>query len=176
VLATEDDLIAAYVKGELPVRDRQMFERNFLMSVRRQRRLDFISSLIASTAAATLGPLQRVDTRSRTALRVFLCGTHEDLAEEREAVTDCFRRMKVQYDSMEWFGARTNSPIATCLREVRLSDVVVLLVGYTYGSWVHGLNLSYTEAEYQEAIRLGKPCLVYLRDESSPILPTIHRA
>jgi hypothetical protein len=33
------------------------------------------------------------------------------------------------------------------------------------------MNISFSEAEYREGYRLGKPCLVYLRDENVPILP-----
>jgi hypothetical protein len=33
------------------------------------------------------------------------------------------------------------------------------------------MNVSFSEAEYNEAYRLRKPCLVYLRDEDVPILP-----
>jgi hypothetical protein len=33
------------------------------------------------------------------------------------------------------------------------------------------MGISFSEAEYREGYRLGKPCLVYLRDENVPILP-----
>ncbi len=33
------------------------------------------------------------------------------------------------------------------------------------------MTVSFTEAEYSEGFRLGKPCLVYLRNENIPILP-----
>jgi hypothetical protein len=57
------------------------------------------------------------------------------------------------------------------LAEVGQSDVLVVIVGHLYGSMVPERNISFTEAEYSEAHRLGKPCLVYLRDENVPILP-----
>jgi hypothetical protein len=104
-------------------------------------------------------------------LNVFVCGTYRDLIEEREAVLESIRRLQYQHDSMEYFGARPNTPIETCLDEVRRSDVLVVIVGHVYGSLVPGENLSYSEAEYQEGYRLGKPCLVYVRDEDIPVLP-----
>src|SRR5438477_3172182 len=104
-------------------------------------------------------------------LTVFLCSTYADLAEERERVLDAVRRLQLQHDSMEFFGARANLPIETCLAEVRRSDVLVVVVGHRYGSLVPELGVSFSEAEYREGQRLGKPCLVYLRDENAPVLP-----
>lgn len=72
---------------------------------------------------------------------------------------------------MEFFGARAEAPIETCLEEVRRSDVIVVIVGLRYGSLVPGADVSFSEAEYNEAYRLRKPCLVYIRDEDIPILP-----
>jgi len=72
---------------------------------------------------------------------------------------------------MEFFGARAEQPIETCLQEVRASDVLVVIVGHRYGSIVPELGISYSEAEYSEGFRHGKPCLVYMRDENVPILP-----
>lgn len=102
---------------------------------------------------------------------VFLCSTFSDLSQEREGVLDAIRRLKLQHDSMEFFGARAEQPIETCLQEVRASDVLVVIVGHRYGSIVPDLGISYSEAEYAEGFRLKKPCLVYMRDDNVPILP-----
>lgn len=99
-----------------------------------------------------------------------MCSTYADLAEERERVLDAVRRLQLQHDSMEFFGARADLPIDTCLAEVRRSDVLVVVVGHRYGNLVPELGVSFSEAEYREGQRLGKPCLVYLRDENAPIL------
>jgi hypothetical protein len=64
-----------------------------------------------------------------TPLTVFLCSTYSDLTEEREAVLDAIRRLQLKHDSMEFFGARTNQPIETCLAEVRRSNIVITIVG-----------------------------------------------
>ncbi len=102
---------------------------------------------------------------------VFVCSTFSDLSEEREDVLDAIRRLKLQHDSMEYFGARSEQPIETCLQEVRASDVLVVIVGHRYGSVVPKLGISYSEAEYAEGYSLKKPCLVYMRDDNVPILP-----
>ena len=104
-------------------------------------------------------------------LTVFVCSTFSDLSEEREGVLDAIRRLKLQHDSMEFFGARAEQPIETCLQEVRASDVLVVIVGHRYGSIVPDLGISYSEAEYTEELELKKPCLVYMRDDNVPILP-----
>jgi hypothetical protein len=102
---------------------------------------------------------------------VFVCSTYSDLSQEREGVLDAIRRLKLQHDSMEFFGARADQPIETCLQEVRASDVLVIIVGHRYGSIVPEVGISYSEAEYSEGYELKKPCLVYLRDDNVPILP-----
>jgi len=107
----------------------------------------------------------------KRSLTVFLCSTYSDLVDERTNVIDAISRLKLQHESMEFFGARTNRPIETCLEEVRRSDILVVIVGHRYGTFVPDLGISYSEAEYKEGYRLGKPCLVYLRDENEPILP-----
>ena len=106
-----------------------------------------------------------------TSFTIFVCSTFSDLSQEREGVLDAIRRLKLQHDSMEFFGARAEQPIETCLQEVRASDVLVIIVGHRYGSIVPELGISYSEAEYSEGFRLKKPCLVYMRDENVPILP-----
>ena len=102
---------------------------------------------------------------------VFVCSTFSDLSQEREGVLDAIHRVKLQHDSMEFFGARAEQAIETCLREVRASDVLVVIVGHRYGSIVPDLGISYSEAEYAEGFRREKPCLVYMRDDNVPILP-----
>jgi hypothetical protein len=102
---------------------------------------------------------------------VFVCSTFSDLSDEREGVLDAIRRLKLQHDSMEFFGARSGQPIGTCLQEVRASDILVVIVGHRYGSIVPDLGVSYSEAEYTEGYGLKKPCLVYVRDDNVPILP-----
>jgi hypothetical protein len=104
-----------------------------------------------------------------TRLMVFVCGTYSDLSEERGAVLDAILRLQLQHDSMEFFGARPERPIETCLQEVRNSDILVVIVGRKYGSIVPGWGISYSEAEYREAQRLNIPCLVYFLDQGKSI-------
>ncbi|HJQ25709.1 MAG TPA: DUF4062 domain-containing protein [Blastocatellia bacterium] len=102
---------------------------------------------------------------------VFICGTHADLIQERSSVLTALRKAQFQQLSMEFFGARPDQPIETCLAEVRRSDVIIVIVAHKYGSVVPNMGISFSEAEYSEAFKLGKPCLVYLKDENVPVLP-----
>lgn len=80
-------------------------------------------------------------------------------------------RLGLQRGSMELFGAQTDRPIDVCLREVRQSDVLVVMVAHMYGTLVPGEQVSFSEAEYCEGYALGKPCLVYLKSDDVPTLP-----
>ncbi len=104
-------------------------------------------------------------------LTVFLCSTFVDLATEREAVLDAIRKLQLQHDSMEFFGARSDQPLETCLAEVRRSHILVVIISHRYGSIAPDLGISFSEAEYTEGTRLRKPCLVYMLDENVPVLP-----
>lgn len=108
----------------------------------------------------------RQPMKAEAPFRVFLCSTYTDLVDERALVLDAIRRLQLQHDAMEFFGARPDLPIETCLAEVRRSNLIVVIVGCRYGSLVPGRDVSYSEAEYEEARRLDRPALIYLRDEA----------
>ena len=88
---------------------------------------------------------------------VFVCSTFSDLSQEREGVLDAIRRLKLQHESMEFFGARAEQPIETCLQEVRASDVLVVIVGHRYGSIVPEFGISYSEAGYRRVSNSRSP-------------------
>src|SRR5271166_5276804 len=125
---------------------------------------------MAPTAPSKCVRLTTVDQMSAS-FTVFVCSTFGDLVEEREGVLDAIRRVQQRHNAMEFFGARAGRPIEICLDEVRKSDLLVVIVGLKYGSLPPGLGISYSQAEYEEGARLGKPCLVYVRDDDVPILP-----
>ena len=102
---------------------------------------------------------------------IYLCSTRDDLLEERRLVEEAIRRLHLLPNSMENFGARDNPPIETCLREVQESDILVIIVGHCYGSYVPGMDISYSEAEYNEGYNLKKTCFVYFMSDDVPVLP-----
>jgi hypothetical protein len=72
---------------------------------------------------------------------------------------------------MEYFGADDRKPVEVCLEKVRDSNLYIGIVGHRYGSIVPDTNKSYTHTEYEEARRIGRPCLIYLKSDKLPILP-----
>jgi hypothetical protein len=82
-------------------------------------------------------------------VKVFLCGTYSDLVDERQGVLAKIRELRLQHESMEFFGARPDRPIDVCLAEVARSSVLIVIVGHKYGSLVPGESISFSEAEYQ---------------------------
>lgn len=97
--------------------------------------------------------------------RVFLSSTWLDLESEREAVEKALYRMQdTAFAGMEYFGSRPETPKDVSLAEVDRSDVYIGIFAHRYGSGI-------TEAEYRRARYRDIPCLVYLKDESVPVVP-----
>ena len=107
----------------------------------------------------------------RSTLSVFLCSTHDDLEIERAAILKAVRELDFRPGAMEFFGARSDVPLETCLEEVRSCDALLVVVGHMYGTFIPDGDISYSEAEYNEGYENRKPCLVYMRREDIPVLP-----
>jgi TIR domain/Domain of unknown function (DUF4062) len=105
-------------------------------------------------------------------ITVFVCSTYADLTGERSATIDTIEQLKLQHESMEFFGAKPGRPLDSCLAEVRKSNVIVVIVGHKYGSLIPGGSISFSEAEYQEGYRNKKLCLVYMRDDEVEVPAT----
>jgi hypothetical protein len=104
--------------------------------------------------------------------KVFISSTFEDLIPEREKVIYVLNRLHLFYNAMEFFGARTDKSLETCLMEIKQSDIYIGILGHKYGSKINKLGISYTEFEYNEATKLELPRLIYMKDPNIPILPT----
>ena len=97
-------------------------------------------------------------------MKVFLSSTFRDLVPEREAVLRALRRRRQIAIAMEDFLADPAVPLDTALTELRSSDVVLLILGFESGSLLpDGSGRTYTRAEYDEATKLGRDVLVFLR-------------
>ena len=67
--------------------------------------------------------------------------------------------------------------LETSLEWVRMSSLIVFLLGPSYGSLVPGRDISYCEAEWDEARRLKRKCLVFIVDEAvHPVSPDLLKA
>src|SRR5438132_9404530 len=96
--------------------------------------------------------------------RIFVSSTWEDLKPERDAVEQAIHRMHdAEFQGMEYFGSRPETPHDASLREVDRADLYVGIIGERYGSGI-------TEAEYRRAREREIPCIVYLsrRDPNAP--------
>jgi len=99
-------------------------------------------------------------------LRVFVSSTFVDLRAEREAAVEALRRSQLVPWGMELFISEPSSPLDVCLRELRLSDAVVLIIGFYAGSLIpEARGLTYTGAEFRLAQQLGRPVFAFLKTE-----------
>jgi Domain of unknown function (DUF4062) len=98
---------------------------------------------------------------------VFVSSTFVDLQTHRKAVWDTLADFDVTIRGMEQFGARTETPLQTCLVEVDQSDIYVGIIAFRLGSIEPGSGKSYTQLEYERALSLSKEIFIYLVDEEN---------
>jgi hypothetical protein len=67
-------------------------------------------------------------------MRIFVSSTFVDLRAERDAAAAALRHSQLVPWGMELFLSEPSSPLEVCLRELRLSDAVVLIIGFHAGS------------------------------------------
>jgi Domain of unknown function (DUF4062) len=102
---------------------------------------------------------------------VFVSSTFQDLQTHRKAVWNVLGGFDVSIRGMEQFGARKESPLETCLLELEQSDVYVGIIAFRHGSIESASSMSYTQIEYERAIKLGRDVLLYLVDEENARFP-----
>lgn len=99
-------------------------------------------------------------------MKTFLSSTFLDLVEEREAVLEALRKKRMSTLAMEDFLASPSTPRETALENLRNSDVMILVIGFKAGSLLPDASGStYTSAEYDELLRLGKEALVFVKQK-----------
>ncbi|HEX7680247.1 MAG TPA: DUF4062 domain-containing protein, partial [Thermoanaerobaculia bacterium] len=146
-------------------------QRHELILAMKRAELDLQFPRIAHAQPNNVHNIVITDAPASAPLRVFLCSTYTDLAEERALVLEAIRLLRLQHVSMEFFGARPELPLETCLAEVRQSNLVLVVVGSRYGTLVPGSDISYSHAEYEEAFRLNKPVHAYIRPNDAEEAP-----
>ena len=90
--------------------------------------------------------------------KVYISSTYKDLVEYRDAIRDMFQFKGLQDEyslvSMEGYLSESGKrAIDVCLADVRAADIYILILAKRYGSVVEGTGISYTEAEYNEAVK-----------------------
>lgn len=93
---------------------------------------------------------------------VFLSSTFaemEDFRNQAFLAIDQFGHRSIR---METFPAADREIASFCRARVAECDAFVLVLGKFYGSPIPGRRISYTEDEFDAAVELGKPILVFL--------------
>lgn len=72
---------------------------------------------------------------------------------------------------MEEFGARSATPLETCLSQVEECDVYVGIIAFRRGSVESKSGKPFTRLEYERAAELRKEVLIYLADEDTACFP-----
>ncbi len=98
---------------------------------------------------------------------VFISSTYDDLKQYRRTIWDLLEKFQVNVRGMEQFGARKESPLATCLTEVEQSDIYLGVIAFRLGSIDPQSGKSFTQVEYERAYELEKEVRIYLVDEEN---------
>ena len=110
---------------------------------------------------------------SKTAIKqhvpIFISSTYEDLVPYREEIQRVITRMEHIIKGMEYFGSSPQNSLDTCIEQVQESKIFIGIVGMRYGSVDDETGLSYSQLEYEEAIKRKIPTLIYIIDENHPI-------
>lgn len=104
--------------------------------------------------------------------RVFVSSTYEDMVDYRQAVMSVLPSIDILPVGMEQFVSSPDKSLDVCLSEVRRCQLFISIVGMRYGSVDEQSGKSYSELEYEEAVKNGIPVLAFVIDENKcPILP-----
>ncbi|MPY67297.1 DUF4062 domain-containing protein [Deinococcus sp. SDU3-2] len=92
---------------------------------------------------------------------VFVSSTYEDLKSHRDAVIRAIMRAGHIPLGMEAFGAANASQWKVITKTIDNADYYVLIIAHRYGSVSKETGLSFTEMEFNYALEMGIPCLVF---------------
>ena len=102
--------------------------------------------------------------------QVFVSSTFKDLREERSAVVSTLLNLDAIPAGMELFPA-TDDDAWTLIEDVITdSDYYLLIIAGKYGSVDPKTGISFTEREYDTAVRLGKPVMAFIHSDLSKLL------
>jgi hypothetical protein len=100
-------------------------------------------------------------------MRIFISSVINGFELQRAAARRAVITLRHEPVMAEEFGAQPSSPQICCLQGLRGSDMVVLILGESYGFVPPGSTLSATHQEYREA-RETKPVLAFVQQGISP--------
>ncbi|HTE00720.1 MAG TPA: DUF4062 domain-containing protein [Mucilaginibacter sp.] len=105
--------------------------------------------------------------------QIFISSTYVDLIDERQEVT---RQILNNYHfpvGMEMFAPSDKAQWEIIEKTIDSSDIYILLLGYRYGSLLNTAgndtsnqrSISYTEKEFEYAVKKKKPIIVFIKDD-----------
>lgn len=98
--------------------------------------------------------------------QIFISSTFEDLRSERDQVVRAMLEMGHIPVGMEMFSAADEEQWKIISRQITLSDYYVVIIAHRYGSTDDGI--SYTEKEYDFAVKSGVPVLAFVIFDDAP--------
>ena len=103
-------------------------------------------------------------------LNVMISSTARDLPAHREQVRlACERAGFAPHDMMEHLPALNADAVVASLEMVKNADVYLGIFAYRYGYLPDGSEISITEMEYNRAVKLKKPRLIFFIHEDHPV-------
>ncbi|RIR68165.1 DUF4062 domain-containing protein [Mycobacteroides abscessus] len=100
--------------------------------------------------------------------QIFVSSTYQDLTEERKAVIEAILNLRHLPAGMEMFPAANADQMTLIKRMIDESDYYLVVVAGRYGS-VDASGISYTEQEYDYAVKTGKPILGFVHGDPDAI-------
>jgi hypothetical protein len=100
--------------------------------------------------------------------QVFVSSTFQDLREERQQVMQALLELDCMPSGMELFPASDESQWDLITRVIDDCDYYLVIVGGRYGS-VDAKGISYTEREYDYAVKKGIPSLAFVHADPKEI-------
>lgn len=102
--------------------------------------------------------------------RVFLSSVATGLEEHRNAAYKAIEGLDGHHCvRMEDFGARDAASADFCLKAVGSCQLFIGIVGPRYGSCPAGVNISFTELEYEAAVETGVGKLLFVTADDFPV-------
>lgn len=102
--------------------------------------------------------------------QIFISSTYEDLKEERDTAVKTILTLCHIPIGMEMFNAGDDKQWEVIRRTIDASDYYVLILGFRYGSMTDS-GISYTEKEYDYAVKKGIPVIALMKDLNVPSTP-----
>lgn len=102
---------------------------------------------------------------------VFISSTSMDLEPYRDVVRDAILALDMRPIDMKYFGSRPGNAVDVSVNQVRQADIFIGIIAHRYGYVPAGHSKSITEIEYDTAVQMNIPRLMYIVDPAYPWNP-----